>query len=103
MASERSIRQAGLDNIRQHRIGDTDGFTPEQAEDLGFTVHPDDLEHIIENSKTGNETADSQAETSRREKAGASAGQTICGDCAEVIPCQHVGIGRNGKPYTRGY
>ncbi len=30
-------------------------------------------------------------------------GGIVCGDCAQVIPCQHAGIDENGKGYTIGH
>lgn len=81
-----------LENIRNNQVGGlTDGVTEEAfAEQTGAQTYDETVE-VIESVR------------SRKETVAASAGQVVCGDCAEVIPCQHVGIGRNGKPYTRGY
>lgn len=83
------LEQVHADNKRNNQIGE-DGIPEEVFSDQTGSETDEKVDGIIESVRL------------RREKIGKSAGQTICGDCAEVIPCQHVGIDRNGNRYTRG-
>lgn len=46
--TERDLMKAYWDNVREHQIGgETDGVSAEVAEDLGFTVTPEQMKDII--------------------------------------------------------
>jgi hypothetical protein len=78
------LNAIGYSNIRNHQIGidGTDGITVEVAEDIGFESE-DQIRAILRGENT-------ERPQDMRITVAADAGQIICGDCSEVIPCQHT-------------
>ncbi len=72
------------------------GVDPEVAADLGYVVPEDVTESYIKEA-AASLSPEELTETVR------NTGAAVCGDCLEVIPCQHIREDRNGRRYTVGY
>ena len=78
MTKESDIRTAYCDNLRNNQIGGkTDGISEDDASDLGFSTYRQTIDLL--------KSLEPQVA-----KVASAAGQIICGDCGEVIPCQHA-------------
>lgn len=87
------VRQALLEDayfhqLRDHRIGETDGFDPKTAADLGFDS-PERVAELIGKLGGGPETR-----SPKTKRVADAIGEITCGDCGRVIPCPHAGNGR---------
>lgn len=84
MTDKELIIGAHFDNLRA-----AGGISNDAAHDIGYGTYEDTLEAL--------KRIDAKPETVR------AIGQFICGDCAEVVPCAHVGVTKAGKHYAKGY
>ncbi len=74
MTREYELRQVYFDNLRS--MGN---ISPEVAEDIGYSPSPEASQAAIESAKA----VAALSETAKQ------VGGVICGDCAQVIPCDH--------------
>lgn len=84
MGIESDIRQAYYANLRDHQIGETDGISPETADDLGFTTNIEDLQKLQANLFEN--TVELEPEVEKKDK---TQQKVVCGDCGQIMPCQH--------------
>jgi len=75
--TKEELARVYLENIENNNINPTDGISEEDASGLGFSTYEEtfDLMKSLEPQVA---------------KVASAAGPIICGDCAEVIPCQHA-------------
>ncbi len=87
MTSITNLTEVYYDNIRDNQIGgQTDGISEEVARDIGYLPleGPQETAEVL---------------SPKQKKIAKIAGQLICGDCGQVVPCQHT----DGKGRTFGY
>jgi len=76
--TKEELARVYLANIRNNNIGGLrDGISEEDASDLGFSTYEETID-LMNSLKP------------QVSKVASAAGPIICGDCAEVIPCQHA-------------
>ena len=96
MTNVKELMQVAEENWRDNNFGNGVGHgdvDPAVAADLGYSL-PEDMPGIIERFKSMNP---------QKQKVATKAGEVICADCGQVIPCQHAGINSAGAGFTKGY
>ena len=75
--TKEELARVYLENIENNNINPTGGISEEGASDLGFRTYEETID-LMNSLKP------------QVAKVASAAGPIICGDCAEVIPCQHA-------------